>query len=50
MDWSSDYYMQTAQVEAGLPDGRLVLTQEGMRIGAFKSHALVLLESQAADN
>jgi hypothetical protein len=43
MDWNSDYYMQIATVDASLNDGRMTLSQGGIRIGAFKAHVLCLL-------
>jgi hypothetical protein len=43
MDWNSDYYMQIATVDAALNDGRMTLSQGGIRIGAFKTHVLCLL-------
>lgn len=50
MDWNSDYYMQTATVEETLTDGRLVLSQRGIRIGAFRPGTIVLGEPPGVDN
>ena len=50
MDWNSDDYMQVARVDETLSDGRIVLYKGAVRLGAFRSGSIMLLEGPGEEN